>query len=55
MEMKIRPLYDRVIVKRTALQNAASVSGLILTTGATIADAPKEDKRAQVPAPELEY
>jgi len=46
---------DPTQVTRTALQNAASVAGLILTTDATIADAPKEDKPAQAPAPELDY
>ncbi|MDF6974778.1 hypothetical protein NLR23_24850, partial [Escherichia coli] len=35
---------DPTKVTRTALQNAASVAGLILTTDATIAEAPKEDK-----------
>lgn len=46
---------DPTKVTRTALQNAASVAGLILTTDATIADAPKEEKPAQVPAAELDY
>lgn len=46
---------DPTKVTRTALQNAASIAGLILTTDATIADAPKEEKPAQVPAPELDY
>ncbi len=46
---------DPTKVTRTALQNAASVAGLILTTDATIADAPKDEKPAQVPAPELDY
>ena len=46
---------DPTKVTRTALQNAASVAGLILTTDATIADAPKEDKPAQMPAPEMDY
>ena len=46
---------DPTKVTRTALQNAASVAGLILTTDATIADAPKEDKPAQAPVPELDY
>jgi chaperonin GroEL len=32
-------------VVRTALQNAASVAGLLLTTGAAVTDAP-EPKRA---------
>ena len=46
---------DPTKVTRTALQNAASIAGLILTTDATIADAPKEEKAAQAGAPELEY
>ncbi|KGV08939.1 molecular chaperone GroEL [Burkholderia pseudomallei] len=44
---------DPTKVTRTALQNAASVAGLILTTDATVADAPKEDKPAPKTAPEL--
>jgi chaperonin GroEL (HSP60 family) len=86
--MKIRPIHDRVIVKRLeeerktvsgivipdtaaekpdtgevvavgvidptkvtryALQNAASVAGLILTTDAMVAELPKDEK--PVPAP----
>jgi len=35
---------DPVKVVRSALQNAASVAGLMLTTEALIADKPKEDK-----------
>ncbi|WP_175693191.1 chaperonin GroEL [Burkholderia ambifaria] len=46
---------DPTKVTRTALQNAASIAGLILTTDATVADAPKDDKPAQAAAPELEY
>ncbi|MBU9313204.1 chaperonin GroEL [Burkholderia multivorans] len=46
---------DPTKVTRTALQNAASIAGLILTTDATVADAPKEEKTAQAPAPELDY
>ena len=46
---------DPTKVTRTALQNAASIAGLILTTDATVADAPKDEKPAQGPAPELEY
>jgi chaperonin GroEL len=42
---------DPTKVTRTALQNAASVAGLILTTDASVAEAPKEDKAAAVPAP----
>ncbi len=37
---------DPVKVVRTALQNAASVAGLMLTTEAMIAEAPKDDKPA---------
>ncbi|WP_175696038.1 chaperonin GroEL [Burkholderia ambifaria] len=46
---------DPTKVTRTALQNAASIAGLILTTDATVANAPKDEKPAQAPAPELEY
>jgi len=46
---------DPTKVTRTALQNAASIAGLILTTDATVAEAPKDEKPAQVSAPELEY
>ncbi|MCP3716445.1 chaperonin GroEL [Paraburkholderia sp. CNPSo 3281] len=46
---------DPTKVTRTALQNAASIAGLILTTDATIADAPKDEKPVQASAPELEY
>ncbi|MEX3896687.1 chaperonin GroEL [Paraburkholderia sp. JPY432] len=46
---------DPTKVARTALQNAASIAGLILTTDATVAEAPKDEKPAQASAPELEY
>ena len=36
-----RGVIDPTKVTRTALQNAASVAGLILTTDCMIADAPK--------------
>jgi chaperonin GroEL len=46
---------DPTKVTRTALQNAASVASLILTTDATVAEVPKETKAA-TPAPaELDY
>jgi len=46
---------DPTKVTRTALQNAASVAALILTTDATVAEVPKEAKAA-TPAPaELDY
>jgi chaperonin GroEL len=40
-------IIDPVKVVRTALQDAASVAGLIITTEATIAEAPKRDKGGQ--------
>ncbi|MGF6980684.1 chaperonin GroEL [Paraburkholderia atlantica] len=46
---------DPTKVARTALQNAASIAGLILTTDATVAEAPKDEKPAQASTPELEY
>ncbi|ANN68685.1 chaperonin GroEL [Bordetella bronchialis] len=45
---------DPTKVTRTALQNAASIAGLILTTDATVAELPKEEKAA-APAPEMDY
>ncbi len=36
---------DPTKVARTALQNAASVAALLLTSDALIADAPKKDKK----------
>ena len=47
---------DPTKVTRTALQNAASVAGLILTTDATVAEVPKESKPAALPASaEMDY
>ncbi|CAM3585741.1 chaperonin GroEL [Bordetella sputigena] len=45
---------DPTKVTRTALQNAASIAGLILTTDATVAELPKEEK-VPAPAPEMDY
>jgi chaperonin GroEL len=39
-------IIDPAKVTRTALQNAASVAGLIITTEAMIADLPKKDAPA---------
>jgi chaperonin GroEL len=39
-------IIDPTKVTRTALQNAASIAGLILTTEAAIADAPKNEEKA---------
>ncbi|MES1197320.1 MAG: chaperonin GroEL [Pseudomonadota bacterium] len=41
---------DPAKVVRSALQNAASVAGLIITTEASIAEAPKKDKAPAVPS-----
>ncbi len=43
-------IIDPAKVTRSALQNAASVAGLVLTTGAAIADIPKEDGAADAGA-----
>jgi chaperonin GroEL len=40
---------DPTKVARSALQNAASVAGLILTTDAMVAELPKEEKPAPMP------
>jgi len=41
------PRNDQLLVKvtRTALQNAASIAGLMITTECLIADKPEEDKK----------
>jgi chaperonin GroEL len=42
-------IIDPTKVVRLALQNAASVAGLLLTTGAVVAEKPKEEKAAKAP------
>jgi len=44
-------ILDPTKVTRLALQNAASVAGLFLTTEASVAEAPKEKSRAAANAP----
>ena len=44
---------DPAKVVRTALQDAASVAGLLITTEALVAELPKETK--PTPVPEMEY
>ena len=39
-------ILDPTKVTRTALQNAASIAGLMITTEAMVADAPKKDEPA---------
>lgn len=49
-DMVAAGIIDPTKVTRTALQNAASVASLLLTTECMIAEAPKEDKPAAAPA-----
>ncbi|MEI9418402.1 chaperonin GroEL, partial [Mesorhizobium sp. Cs1321R2N1] len=42
-DMIVMGIVDPVKVVRTALQDAASVAGLLVTTEAMIAEAPKKD------------
>jgi chaperonin GroEL len=46
---------DPAKVVRTALQDAASVASLLITTEALVAEAPKDDKAAKGAMPEMEY
>lgn len=46
---------DPTKVTRTALQNAASVAGLILTTDATVAEAPKSEKPVAPAMADMDY
>ena len=46
---------DPTKVTRTALQNAASVAGLILTTDATVAELPKEEKASAPSTADMDY
>ena len=52
MEMGV---VDPTKVVRTALQNAASVAGLILTTDAVVAELPKDETKAPVSPPAMDY
>ena len=42
-------ILDPTKVTRTALQNAASIAGLMITTEAMVADAPKKDEPMMPP------
>jgi len=44
-------IIDPTMVARTALENAASIAGLLLTTEALITELPENDKAAAAPAP----
>ncbi|BFG80663.1 chaperonin GroEL [Paraburkholderia terrae] len=52
MEMGV---VDPTKVVRTALQNAASVAGLILTTDAVVAELPKDEAKAPMSPPAMDY
>lgn len=46
---------DPAKVTRTALQNAASIAGLILTTDATVAQLPEDTKTPAAPAEAMDF
>ena len=48
-------IIDPAKVTRSALQNAASIAGLLLTTECTITDKPEEDDAPAAPAPDYDY
>lgn len=48
-------IIDPVKVTRSALQNAASVAGMILTTECTVADKPEKKPVAPAPNPDMDY
>ena len=48
-DMVAMGILDPTKVVRTALQNAASIAGLMITTEAMVAEAPKDDKPAAMP------
>lgn len=50
-DMLEQGIIDPAKVTRSAIQNAASIAGLLLTTEATICDAPSEKKEATAGAP----
>ena len=52
-DMLEQGILDPTKVTRFALQNAASVSGLLLTTEAMIADAPQEEAAAMPAMPDM--
>ena len=54
-DLMVTGVIDPTKVTRTALQNAASISALILTTDATIVEAPKEEKAAAPAMAEMDY
>ena len=54
-DMMAMGVVDPTKVTRTALQNAASVAGLVLTTDAMVAELPKEEKSTPTPPGDMDY
>ena len=48
-------IIDPVKVARSAIQNAASVAGMILTTECAVADKPEKKADAPAPSPDMDY
>jgi chaperonin GroEL len=48
-------IIDPAKVTRSALQNAASIAGLLLTTECTVTEKPEEEKAPPAPAPDYDY
>ena len=48
-DMVAMGILDPTKVTRTALQNAASIAGLMITTEAMVAELPKKDEHAHMP------
>jgi chaperonin GroEL len=48
-------IVDPVKVTRSALQNASSISGLLLTTECAITDLPEKEKAPAMPSPDMDY
>ncbi len=46
---------DPAKVTRTALQNAASIGGMLLTTEALVTDIPKKEPAAPMPPGDMDY
>ncbi|MDI6714721.1 MAG: chaperonin GroEL [Thermodesulfovibrio sp.] len=53
VDMMEAGIIDPTKVTRTALQNAASVAGLMLTTEVLVAEIPEEEKKPPMPSPDM--
>jgi chaperonin GroEL len=53
VDMMEAGIIDPTKVTRTALQNAASVAGLMLTTEVLVAEIPEEEKKPPMPSPDI--